>query len=82
MWIDTNEIGTMDKIDDAKEYYFTTTDFMATSSNFAFKLKDADLVRTGYIVRDAVAARIQSNQNIKASNFVRSGNPQFSTPTK
>ena len=82
VWIDLSRIAKTDSIDDAEEYYFVTTDFMATSSSFAFKLKDSDLMRTGYIVRDAVAARIQSNQNIKAASFVRSGNAQFSTPSK
>ena len=54
---------------------------MGTASSFVFKLKDADLIRTGYIVRDAVAARIQSQKNIKQADFVRS-NAQFQVPTK
>ena len=41
--------------------------------------KDADLIRTGYIVRDAIAGRIKSQKNIKATDFENSLE-QFKSP--
>ena len=79
IWRDTSVVSSLDALNDADEYYFTTTDFMATSNSFAFKLKDADLIRTGYIVRDAIAGRIKSQKNIKATDFENSLE-QFKSP--
>ena len=80
VWVDTSVIPNLAALEDKTEYYFTTTDFMGTSSKFVFKLKDEDLTRTGYIVRDAIAGRISSQKNIKKSDFVRS-NAQFTIPS-
>ena len=66
---------------DGDYYYFATTDFMATSKSFAFELSEADLIRTGYIVRDAIAGRILNQKAIKKSKFTRSSNPQFDPVT-
>ena len=82
VWVDTSIIPNLSALEDKTEYYFTTTDFMGTASNFVFKLKDEDLVRTGYIVRDAIAGRISSQKNIKGSDFVRDNHPQFNIPAK
>ena len=79
IWRDTSIINKLDDLVETEEYYFTTTDFMATSNSFAFKLKDADLIRTGYIVRDAIAGRIKSQKTIKASGFDHSVE-QFKAP--
>ena len=54
---------------------------MGTSKNFVFKLDDEDLIRTGYIVRDVIAARISSQKNIKKADFTRN-NACFQVPSK
>ena len=69
-------------IDLEAEYYYATTDFMATSNKFIFKLKDDDLIRTGYVVRDAIASRIQSQGKIKRADFVRLNHPKFQAPMR
>lgn len=79
MWRDLSVLEKWEDLEDDAEVYYTTTDFMATSSKFLFEVKEQDLIRTGYIVRDVVAARIQSQGSIKASEFVRTDNPQFKT---
>ena len=76
IWRDVEAIPNWEGLADDAECYFTTTDFMATSSKFAFKLSETDLIRTNYIVRDCVAARIESQGNIKQSEFTRD-NEQF-----
>lgn len=76
VWRDVSYTSLND-FDDELDYYFTTTDFMATSSSFVFKLNDEDLIRTGYIVRDCIAAKIQEGTTIHASNYRRSNNERF-----
>ena len=76
VWRDTTLTALAD-IDADKDYYFTTTDFMATSDSFVFKLKDSDLIRTGEVVRDTIAARIKKDKTISAESFRRSSNVQF-----
>lgn len=81
VWVDTSVIPNLSALDDKTDYYFTTTDFMGTSKNFVFKLADEDLIRTGYIVRDVIAARISSQKNIKKADFTRN-NACFQVPSK
>lgn len=81
IWIDTEAVPTRDAIDVNADYYFTTTDFMATSDKFVFKLNEEDLIRTGYVVRDVVAARIESQGKIKKADFTRE-HAQFNVPEK
>lgn len=75
-WRDLSVLSKWDDLADDAEVYYTTTDFMGTSSQFKFNLKDEDLIRTGFVVRDAVAARIKSQKNIKAADFERNDNNQ------
>ena len=77
-WRDLSVLSSWDSLADDAEVYYTTTDFMGTSSQFKFNLKDEDLIRTGFVVRDAIAARIKSQGNLKASEFERNdSNQQF-----
>lgn len=76
VWRDVS-FAELAQFDSETEYYFTTTDFMATSDSFVFKLKDEDLIRTGVIVRDAIAAKIQKDGTINAENYRRGSNEQF-----
>ena len=76
VWRDVTYTSLKD-FDDETDYYFTTTDFMATSSSFVFKLTDDDLIRTGYIVRDVIAERIQEGTTIHAADYRRSSNERF-----
>ncbi len=77
-WRDLSVLSKWEDLNDDEDVYYTTTDFMATSKQFKFNLKEDELIRTGYIVRDAIAARIKSQGKIKASDFARnSDNPQF-----
>ncbi len=81
VWHDPS-IKAYSDLNDSEEYYFTTTDFMGTSENFVFKLKDEDLIRTGYIVRDSIAGRISNQKDIEAANFDRTENAQFRVPSR
>ena len=77
VWRDVSYTA-LSEFDSETDYYFTTTDFMATSDSFVFKLGEEDLIRTGVIVRDAIAARIQREVNIHAEDYRRGdANPQF-----
>ena len=77
-WRDLSVLSSWDSLADDAEVYYTTTDFMGTSSQFKFNLKDEDLIRTGFVVRDAIAARIKSQGSLKASEFERNdSNQQF-----
>ena len=59
-------------------YYIAVTDFLALSDNFynnptTFKeITDADLIRTGAIVRDIVAETIYNLDSVKSSDFPNS----------
>ena len=61
-------------IDPDEYYYIVTTDFLALSedgfngTNFK-TLTDADLIRTGAVVRDVVAERIYNLDTIKTADF-------------
>ena len=66
-------------IDSSKDYYVVATDFLALSNQYlnssASGLKemtDADLIRTGLIVRDVVANKIYKLDKIKSSDFPNS----------
>ena len=77
-WRDLSVLSKWEDLSDDEEVYYCTTDFMATSDSFKFGLKEDDLIRTGYVVRDAIAARIKSQGSIKTDDFVRTdANPQF-----
>ena len=55
-----------------EDYYMVSTDFLALSEKYLGKVKtftDADLIRTGKVVRDEVAARIYELDNIKNSEW-------------
>ena len=77
---DVEVLSSKEAIKDDQKYYITTTDFMATSPNFDFRLEEDDLVRTGYVVRDVVASRIKFIKNIKKENFTRYDNEKFRLP--
>ena len=77
VWVDTEL--TKD-IDEKGEYYFATTDFMATSKSFVFKLKDEDLMFTRYVVRNTIIGRIEHQHKIHASDFTRANHDQFNLP--
>ncbi|MBQ0009189.1 MAG: bifunctional metallophosphatase/5'-nucleotidase [Firmicutes bacterium] len=60
------------EIDDNTDYYLVVTDFIAFSTDYlgaAFNITDADLVRTGKVVRDEVANLIYKTETIKLGNF-------------
>lgn len=67
-----------------KYYYIATTDFLALSeTGFNGPLKaltDADLIRTGAIVRDIVAERIYQLDEIKSSDFPNSAHGYENIP--
>lgn len=61
-----------DEIDSSKDYYIVLTDFIALSPNYfkdVFDIKEADLIRTGKVVRDEVANVIYKKENIVGSEF-------------
>lgn len=59
------------ELDNDTDYYVVTTDYLALAETFsnAFNLTEADLIRTGKVVRDEVAAKIYSVKNVKNSKW-------------
>lgn len=81
-WRNMEVLPSLASIIDTEEYYFASTDFLVTSKNEEFKLEETDLIRTGYVIRDIVAARIKYEKKVKKANFTRSGHKQYTVPTE
>ena len=71
-WRDMDILPSKSAIDTSATYYFTTTDFWATAPASNFNLQEEDLIRTGYIVRDCVAARFEYEGTVQGKNFTSS----------
>jgi len=56
-------------IDTNKDYYIMTTDYLATSSNAPFKLKDSDMIHTNLFVRDCVAQSMYKEKKTEINNY-------------
>jgi len=69
VWRDVEVLSSKSAIVNDTIYYFATTDFFATNY---LEFKEDQLVRTGYVVRDCVAARVKYEQKIKAKDFASS----------
>lgn len=68
-WRDLDILSSRSAIDTAATYFFTTTDFWATAEASNFGFTEEDLIRTGYIVRDCVAARFEYEGTVQGKNF-------------
>ena len=66
--------GKKDIVND-QYYYYATTDFLALSEDI-FNLQDANLIRTGAVVRDIVAERIYNLDELQSSDFPNTFNYQ------
>ncbi len=81
-WRNLEVLPSLSAVVDTEDYYFASTDFLVTSKNEAFKLEESDFIRTGYVIRDIVAARIKWEKTVKASEFIQSKNKQFMVPVE
>jgi len=81
-WRNLEVLPSISAVVDTEDYYFASTDFLVTSKNEAFKLEESDFIRTGYVIRDIVAARIKWEKTVKASEFIQSKNKQFMVPVE
>ena len=69
-----------DYFKDDVRYYFVTTDYLAFSEKAMGKIReltDEDLIRTGKVVRDEVAASIYEMDNLKNSELIHSSDYHY-----
>ena len=69
-----------DYFQDDERYYFVTTDYLAFSEKGIGRIKeltDEDLIRTGKVVRDEVAASIYEMDSLKNSELIHSGDYHY-----
>lgn len=65
-------------IDSDKDYYYLTTDYLATNASFPFVEDGNTIVEyTKLNVRDAIADSIKAAKKIKAADYKTSGNKQY-----
>ncbi len=81
-WRNMEVLPSLSSVVDSETYYFASTDFLVTSKNEEFKLDEGEFIRTGYVIRDIVAARVKWEKTVKKSDFVRSGHKQYSIPVE